>query len=70
MPRVSRFSASLISDTRRCNFFRSALAAGESEDGDLDELREDIAKRSSYSRSLFVTVQRDGIDYLNETIVP
>ena len=32
--------------------FRSALFAGESDEGDLDELRELIIKRSSYSRSL------------------
>ena len=53
MSSVSRFSADRISVTRRRNFFRSALTAGESDDGDLDELREDWASRSSYSRSWF-----------------
>jgi len=41
MSGVSRFSANRMSVTRRCNFFRSAFTAGESVEGDFEELRED-----------------------------
>ena len=41
-PRFTPF----ISGHEALQLFRSAPYAGESEDGDLDELREDIAKRS------------------------